>query len=318
MSTPVPQSDFSRTAGPLLIAYMLNWGLYGVLSLQVYLYYLAFPRDRLGNKALVYGTYLLETAQVIIFTANGFQTFAVGFGNPQVLNGVQTFWFAAPMLTGIVAFIAQIFYAYRISVLSQKRHVAALVTLFSLTQLAASFAIGIQVKDAGLFSRLLKRRALITVGVWQGSSAACDILIAIAMTYYLKSRDSGIEETHALVTRIIRLTIETGTLTATIAVVSLMLGYLPGQPSYYRTTVSVLAKLYSNSMMVVLNSRMRVVSADSISMFHDVALPHSQGSNTLASANSQSRSALGITVTREEMAFRHPGYEKTTKSATSF
>lgn len=85
-----------------------------------------------------------------------------------------------------VAFIAQIFYAYRISVLSQKKHVAAMVMLvstfnktiinakpdstllflfqFSLTQLAGSFAIGIQVKEAGLFSRLLKRRSLIAVG----------------------------------------------------------------------------------------------------------------------------------------------------------
>lgn len=131
-------------------------------------------------------------------------------------------------------------------------------------------------------------------------------------------------ETHTLITNIIRLTVETGSLTglefffgrlirslllflllATISVISLMLSYLPGQPSYYRTTVSVLAKLYSNSMMVVLNSRMRVSSGSSISMPHNVIIPL-----THSSQGSESKTGLRSNGSSEEMTFTnmvHPG-----------
>jgi hypothetical protein len=44
--------------------------------------------------------------------------------------------------------------------------------------------------------------------------------------------------------------------TATIAIVNLILCLLPGRPAYFQTTSTVLGKMYSNTMMVVLNSRM--------------------------------------------------------------
>ena len=65
------------------------------------LYYLAFPKDRLGTKTIAYGTYMLETTQTILFSASAFQVFATNFGSAHVLDEVHTFWFAAPMLTGI-------------------------------------------------------------------------------------------------------------------------------------------------------------------------------------------------------------------------
>lgn len=46
------------------------------------------------------------------------------------------------------------------------------------------------------------------------------------------------------------------------------------------------------------------MAADSISMSHEVTIPLSQSSNT-ATETSQSRSVLGITVSRDEMTFKH-------------
>lgn len=65
------------------------------------LYYLAFPKDRVGTKAIVYGTYMLESTQTFLFSASAFQVFATNFGSAEILDQVHTFWFAAPMLTGI-------------------------------------------------------------------------------------------------------------------------------------------------------------------------------------------------------------------------
>ena len=84
--------------------------------------------------------------------------------------------------------------------------------------------------------------------------------------------------TQVLLKKIIRLAIETGivtgtrlypscditnekpiTLAAAIAIITLVLALFPRpHPSYYITPSHVLAKVYSNSMMVLLNNRMRI------------------------------------------------------------
>jgi hypothetical protein len=81
-----------------------------------------------------------------------------------------------------------------------------------------------------------------------------------------------------MVKRLILLVIETGTVTgqelftcepkascsliliysAVFAILTLILTVLPGHPSYYQVPSAILAKVYSNSMMVVLNSRMDI------------------------------------------------------------
>ncbi|KDR71929.1 hypothetical protein GALMADRAFT_18482, partial [Galerina marginata CBS 339.88] len=74
----------------------------------------------------------------------------------------------------------------------------------------------------------------------------------------LRRRDTGIKQTRILLARLIRLTIETGTMSAAVAVISLVLAFLPGHPTYYQASCSALAKMYSNSMMVAFNSRMNI------------------------------------------------------------
>ncbi|KDR68068.1 hypothetical protein GALMADRAFT_146561 [Galerina marginata CBS 339.88] len=248
-------------AGPQVLGYLFNWGLFGVLSVQVYLYYLAFPDDRIQSKILVYGTYALETVQTILIAQSAFKTFAAGFGNPESLDKVGLLWFTVPLLTGIVAFIAQAFYAYRVSVLAQSKYIAVVIMLLSLLQLSGATVAAILVKNTPHLSHFLTTRVLIVSGIWEGGSAACDVVIATAMIYYLRRRSTGMQETKVVIRRVIQLTVETGTLTASVAIICLILGFLPGYPTYYQAGVCVLAKMYSNSMMVVFNSRMNISSS---------------------------------------------------------
>ncbi|KDR71275.1 hypothetical protein GALMADRAFT_30326, partial [Galerina marginata CBS 339.88] len=138
-----------------LIGYLLNWGLFGVLSMQVYLYYLAFPNDRVGFKAVVYASYLLETAQTILFTRSSFRTFATGFSDPAILDEVDILWLSVPIMSGMVACLAQVFYAYRIAVLSQKKYLSVLIILLAFLSLGGSLAAVVETKIAVRFSRLL-------------------------------------------------------------------------------------------------------------------------------------------------------------------
>ncbi|KAF9527190.1 hypothetical protein CPB83DRAFT_935966, partial [Crepidotus variabilis] len=237
-----------------LIGYFLNWALFGVLSMQIYVYYLAFPHDRFWS----YSIYLLETIQTIMLTQSAFRMFAQGFGNLLYLDNFGTIWFSVPILSGIVAFMAQTLYAYRIKVLSRSSIIASVVFLLAVIQLGGGIASGIISKRAVFESKFIGAELYITTGIWNGCSALCDILIAACMTFYLVREDTGVTETRRMVRKIVRLAIETGSLTAIVALMNFVLTLVPGHLTYYTATASVVGKLYSNSLMAIFNSRMRL------------------------------------------------------------
>ncbi|KAG7097740.1 hypothetical protein E1B28_005062 [Marasmius oreades] len=254
MSTTSP--DTLKSAGPFLLGYLLNYGLYGVLTVQMYVYYIAFPDDRTAVKAIVYGVYLVETMQLFMITYDAFQNFVYGFGRPAALNELNLLWFDCCVIDGAVAFVVQTFFAYRIFLLSKSKLLTGIIVVISLMQFGGAVTTAAMDKAVSVFSQV--RGNFIAVSFWLGGSAACDIVIAVSMTYVLSRYDTSFRDTRDLVRRVLRLTMETGSLTATIATVDLIL-FLSSEFPYHVTPALTLAKLYSNSMMVIFNSRVKIV-----------------------------------------------------------
>jgi hypothetical protein len=63
------------------------------------------------------------------------------------------------------------------------------------------------------------------------------------------------------------------TMAATLAIAVLVLAYLPGHPPYYQACALILGKAYSNSMMVALNSRMKVISNSLTASWNESSIP---------------------------------------------
>ncbi|KDR71217.1 hypothetical protein GALMADRAFT_143928 [Galerina marginata CBS 339.88] len=300
MLPPLPPDVASKT-GPRLLGYLFNYGLFGLLCMQVYMFFISFPKDPLRNKVLVYTIFALEVLQTVIVTISAFHVFASGYGDFSVYNSVDLAWLDVPIISGLVAFIAEGFYAYRISILSQSTWVAMVIMLLATLQLGGSIAAAVVLKNAVLFSNLLSVQYSITAALWNGGSALCDVIIAVCMTYYLSSRASeSMKSTNVVVRRVITLVIETGTVTAAIAIINLILSVLPSKPAYYQLPSVILAKVYSNSMMAVLNSRMRT-GPEISEVSGRTAKPHG---TSVVSGSRQTNDTFelgeSITITREE------------------
>ncbi|ESK91204.1 hypothetical protein Moror_2924 [Moniliophthora roreri MCA 2997] len=252
--------NIAETTGPLLLGYLLNYGLFGVLSVQTYLYYTAFPRDKQGFQTLVYVIYLIEAAQTVMITHDAFKNFAYGFGTVDSLNQINIIWFDVCILDGLVAFLVQCYFSYRIYLLSRFKVLVALILFTAFAQFAGAIATGVIAEEVGVFSRL-RAACFIPACFWLGGSALCDIIIALSMTYVLSRMNGGFQETRDLVKRIIRLTMETGSLTAAIALVDLILFLVFPNDDFHIVPALTLAKLYSNSLLVVFNSRLRIPHA---------------------------------------------------------
>lgn len=65
-------------------------------------YHVAFPKDRLYIKLLVYVVFLLELVQSILIMHDTYVTYVLGFGKFEAVYQTGTYtWFAIPVFSGI-------------------------------------------------------------------------------------------------------------------------------------------------------------------------------------------------------------------------
>lgn len=125
------------------------------------IYYISFPKDRWIPKCLVYGVYLIDIAQTCLVTNDVFNAYAKHYGQLDFLAGIQNEWLAVPVLSGIskkscyiiypsscligypapVSCAVQIYYAYRIRILSGSRWLQLLITAVRLLAVLFSYVI---------------------------------------------------------------------------------------------------------------------------------------------------------------------------------
>ncbi|KAJ7776725.1 hypothetical protein B0H14DRAFT_3587673 [Mycena olivaceomarginata] len=199
-------------------------------------------------QCLVYTVYLLEVVQTILMTHDAFTNFGTGFGNTNTLRGVHFDWLTIPIMSGIVAFIGQTFYAYRVYLLSNSLRIPVLIAAMSLLSSVSGILNGSFSRQIGVVPPPHTRTNSVISALWLGGAALSDFIIAVSVTYYLWRNDTGFHRTHMLIVKLIRLTIETGSLTAAVALTNLALFFaFPGR-TYFFTAGVLLPKLYANTI----------------------------------------------------------------------
>ncbi|KAF9003562.1 hypothetical protein BDQ17DRAFT_1355537 [Cyathus striatus] len=286
-SVQLPPGFIVQLTGPLLIGHLFNWGLYGCLVVQCYIYYLAFPKDTLLPKSLVGFALTLETLQTVLSTRDAFRNFGSGWGDFKDLDTVGWLWFSVPVIGSLISFTAQNFFAWRIWILSRQLYFPILIALISTTQCIFGLWVGISAHIVGFFSQF-QNHSFNQTSVWLGGTALCDIIITFCMIYYLSRERNGFRSTNVLIARVIRVTVETGLICAAFAILDLSF-FLKWRDNNYHLAPSIaLSKLYSNSLLVVLNSRVRIVGGRVMTEPLDVTASVSFSTGTSA-GNLQSR-----------------------------
>ncbi|KAG7088863.1 hypothetical protein E1B28_012817 [Marasmius oreades] len=249
--------EIVKLTGPLYLGSVLNWGLFGVLSVQTFLYYLGFPKDRWAIKTLVIFVYAVEALQSVLSMVDWWQYFGPGWGNIITFDNIGLLWFSGPVMTIMLSCPVQFFFAWRIWVIGRSPYFPMLTIFLSLFQAAGGIWTGVRAAQLGLWT-LLGGEAKIPGSIWLVGTAACDVVITIAMFYYLNRSKTGFRATNAILVKIIRLTVETGLITTTFAIVDLSLYLAFPRDNYHLVPSTCLSKLYSNSLMVLLNARIRI------------------------------------------------------------
>ncbi|KAJ7923106.1 hypothetical protein B0H13DRAFT_2316784 [Mycena leptocephala] len=259
MSADINTKKFT---GPLFVGAILTWALLGSLTIQLYDYYNTSRRsDRKAIQILVYGVFVVELLQTALITHTCWVILISSWGE---LSGlVNTPWSSAttPVITGFVSSAVQCFFAWRVWQLSRSnvgRAVTVLIVSVAMMQLAASAAV---TAEYVLLNRDYRRITSISYAydTWLAGSLVCDSVIAIALVTTLAQaqRKSRFKSTETILNRLIINTIETGAITAGIALVELILFKLFPTVYYHVAIEYVLGRMYSNVLLATLNGRHR-------------------------------------------------------------
>jgi len=243
-AAPSLPPNIAEITAPLLLGAVWNWCLYGTLIVQFFVYTYNFPTDSRFLKLFVSTVFLIETLQTALTGADLYYWFASGYGNLNHLDSPFASPFDVPIIGSVVSLSVQFFFAYRLWLLSNKKHwwLSGAICVVSTVDATAAFAGGIYayVRKHFASGRWLKILAM----TWLIGNTVADMLIASAMLYHLiklKKRD-GRFSSHALVS-IVRLTIETNILTTTVSLVAMLTVILHSDKNWYTCPTAVIGKL---------------------------------------------------------------------------
>ncbi|KAJ7135839.1 hypothetical protein C8R44DRAFT_769144 [Mycena epipterygia] len=250
--------DIAKLTVPVLIGTLLNWAGFGVLAVQVCIYFLAFPGDRTFTKVLVVFVLVLEILETLSNTHDTIRMFGTDWGNMAVLDEVGWAWFSVPIIGSISAAVGQSFFAWRIYIIGHNKYIPAVILALTAVQLGSGVWSGVNICLAKRFSQLQYDNVKATA-TWLAATSSCDLIIVSSMIFYImKSRKPEFKNTNLILGRIIKITVETGLLCALCAIADLYLFVTYKGTNYHLGLCIELSKVYSNSILLILNSRAHI------------------------------------------------------------
>lgn len=260
---------------------------------QTHTYYSIYQEDSLCLKLYVGALLLADTLNTAFNTAWIYNVLINHFGDLPALTRVDWLFESEEAMAGLIAMMVQLFYAWRILVLTKKRWLVGLVALSSSVSglCAVGTAIGIAFRP-----EIARFQSLDVVALpWLVSCTVCDITIAISLTVYLNAQKTGIARTDTVLNKIIRTTVQNGLLTASFTCAHII-AYLTSHTGIHMIFNYTVVKLYTNSVMSSLNSRREYLNCLST----DVSVMEIRQSDSTAPSGRAFRPEVNITIERHQ------------------
>ncbi|KAJ7831688.1 hypothetical protein B0H14DRAFT_3463863 [Mycena olivaceomarginata] len=237
----------------LLIGTWANSFLYAAELYQARYYFRHFKHDDWKLKTLVWFAFLFDTICTVSDYAWVYLYTITHAGDPVYLTG-QPWTVPLHLFTSaMVAILVQSFLVVRYWWITRKILITLLNSLLIIATLGGSFAVGVM---TALFPAFKDReKVAIPVLIWLATEAVVDIDIAATLLWQLRKARPNLVETRSVLDRLVTLTIQTGTATATLSVGGLVAFFLKEESNVPVCMVYTLGRVYMLSMLANLNIR---------------------------------------------------------------
>ncbi|OJA18212.1 hypothetical protein AZE42_06175 [Rhizopogon vesiculosus] len=185
----MPLSPAGISFGPLLVGFALNTILYGGLVTSVLIYFSSFKSDGAWIRLL--------DAQ--------FKQDAIG--DQDVLSRATWVFSLLPGITGIVTTLVQLFFAWRIHVLTSSVWLVGIIAFLASAALLCGIGTTVAINMVPVFTQFHKFEVVFVIGL--ASSAMDNLLITGLLVYSLREHKTGFIDTDDIIKKIIRVTLQT-------------------------------------------------------------------------------------------------------------
>ncbi|KAJ7457811.1 hypothetical protein FB451DRAFT_1406670 [Mycena latifolia] len=251
---PTPAPNVQLLFGPMLIGVLLSTTLYGVSLVQMLMYYTRYKRDRKWFRYLALYLLVAETANTVFDIGLIYEPLIVRYATPRAVEAIPLLFRPGAAVTVAISTPIQLFIAWRVKILTQSYFFPVLIALLSLISLGGGFSVTVMVSLDPDYACI---RHLLPLGItWLSSTAACDVILSGALIYSLYTRKTGGRTTDRYVDKIIRLTVQSGSITAVTAVLNLLVFlFTPGTTLFFIWAFP-LPKLYVNALLSTQDTRL--------------------------------------------------------------
>ncbi|KAF8158462.1 hypothetical protein B0H34DRAFT_859225 [Crassisporium funariophilum] len=263
----MPQASPLSMKGPAEVAhgwmfagFAVNVLLLGVMITQVYLYYGQYKNDKKWIKIFVAVLFCADCLNTGFDFAYLYRSLITYFGDAAFLEKADWLFATDPVITGLIASSVQLFFAWRVRVLTKTWVYPAVIGSFAIAGGVSSIVCAYEITRTPRFVDFQNFKAVVIV--WLAAEALGDVIITALLVWYLVRAQrpfsmlmaNGFQRSDMMVDRIIRITVQTGLLTMIVASLDLFF-YLYDPTGTHLLFNFPLCKLYSNSLMSSLNSR---------------------------------------------------------------
>lgn len=247
------------TLGAASIGFSVSCVVFGVLTTQVYTYFRRYPSDRVAYKLLVVVLWFFELVDQVFIGHFVYYYTITNFANPLVIITGNVVWslIAQVMVGDIVGTIVKLCFALRVWRFSNRNHfVTGIILILVFGQFACAILYTVRSFQLGKFIYASRLQTVATVAL--GAGVLTDIIIALALCFFLRKLRTGYDNSDSLVNTLTIYAINTGALTSAISLCTLVLYNTHPEAFYFTASYFVLGKLYAISLLCTLNTRKTV------------------------------------------------------------
>jgi len=217
-------------------------------------YFHTYKRDGKGLRLFVFYLFVVETVETLLAMGVVFEPLIVENGKPQGTTILPYLLPSLPTLAVLVSTPVQLFTAWRIYVITKSYWMPGFISLCSMGSFGASFYTTERIARA----RLVPQKSKLTHPYFLLLESATDILTMGTLIYSLSRRRSHDKSTNLVLKKILRLALQTGSITTLFTLMDAISVYVWPKTSISFAFDYPIPKLYSNALLSTLNARSRL------------------------------------------------------------
>ncbi|KAF7356598.1 hypothetical protein MVEN_00993800 [Mycena venus] len=293
-------STIDNTYGLLYIAVVVSTALYGAGILQFWMYIRKYhAKDPLIVKSLVIAVIICDTCQQSLLCHAVYEYLVASIANPAILPSVVNTLMIELFFSCAIATLVQQFYCWRIYKIGKSIILAGAVSLVSWSACVTLLVYSAKAVQLKAFSEVINLKKLSVAA--NTMSAVTDIIISAVLVVILHTAKTGFKRSTDLVNRLMVFTFNTGLPTSVCALVASICVAAFSETFLYIFFFLLLGRLYTNSILVTLNSREYIKSSSESASQEQYSLENSGVRARVPQMPTASRDAITIRIDTNTM-----------------